>query len=382
MKGLWKVALSIGFLSTGTLALISLPNFAQTPTPPAGEAILEEVVNCVRNSVSTEQTGSLEAIETASTQCIFKVVMLAPDGSIRRDAKERMIAIVKTTGITLPQPSSQGQATITMQPVPDQKLLTVPVNLGGKPASFLLDTGASNSVVDAKIVEQLNVKGTPIPKELLAFMVVGENCAEINATIHPLPVLAVEAAKVEGVTGMALPQAAIPAKVGGVLGMDFISGFDMVVNPKTLELQFLPQTTPASDAIPLTGNMGIMTAEVKINGQGPFTFLIDTGAEMMVISDQLVQKTTLDLSKAEPIEVKGFCGKEMGKKMALEQFSIQQYQAQNLEAVVLESRVLQFLGVDGIVGQNFLNEYQQHWRFGKRNSLGYPDVGSLSLTRL
>ena len=72
----------------------------------------------------------------------------------------------------------------------------------------------------------------------------------------------------------------------------------------------------------------------------------------------------------------------MGKKMALEQFSIQQYQAQNLEAVVLESRVLQFLGVDGIVGQNFLNQYQQHWRFGKRNSLGYPDVGSLSLTRL
>ncbi|MCT7951318.1 retroviral-like aspartic protease family protein [Ancylothrix sp. C2] len=382
MKRFWKVALSIGFLSTGTLTLISLPNFAQTPTPPAGEAILEEVVNCVKNSISPEQTGSLEAIETASTQCIFKVVMLAPDGSIRRDAKERMIAIVKTTGITLPQPSSQGQATITMQPVPEQKLLTVPVNLGGKPASFLLDTGASNSVVDAKIVEQLNVKGTPIPKELLAFMVVGENCAEINATIHPLPVLAVEAAKVEGVTGMALPQTAIPAKVGGVLGMDFISGFDMILNPKTLELQFLPSTTPTSDAIPLTGNMGIMTAEVKINGQGPFTFLIDTGAEMMVLSDKVAPKISLDLSKAEPIEVKGFCGKEMGKKMALEQFSIQQYQTQNLEAVVLESKVLQFLGVDGIVGQNFLNQYQQHWRFGKRNQLGYPDVGSLSLTRL
>ena len=366
MKRFWKVALSICFLSTGTLALTSLPSFTQTPTP-GGDQLLQEVVNCVKNSVSPEQNGSLEAIENASTQCIFKVIMLAPDGSIRKDAKERMIALVKTTGITLPQPSSQGQAAIKMQPVPEQKLLTVPVNLGGKQASFLLDTGASNSIVDAKIIEQLNVKGTPIPKELLAFMVVGENCAEINATIHPLPVLAVEAAKVEGATGMALPQTAIPAKVGGVLGMDFISGFDMILNPKTLELRFLPSTTPASDAIPLTGNMGIMTAEVKINGQGPFTFLIDTGAEMMVLSDQLVQKTSLDLSKAEPIEVKGFCGTEMGKKMALEQFSIQQYEAENLETVVLESRVLQFLGVDGIVGQNFLNQYQQHWRCGKRN---------------
>lgn len=381
MKNYGKIAFSIAFFSIGILGLTSLPNFAQTKNIDGGQ-LLQEVVNCVKNNISNEKNGSLETVETASTQCIFKVIMLAPDGSIRGDAKERMIALIKTTGITLPKPSSQGEAVIKMQPIPDKKLLTVPVNLGGKAASFLLDTGASNSIVDAKIIEQLGVKGTSIPKELLSLMVVGENCAEINATIHPLPVLAVEAAKVEGVTGMALPKTAIPANVEGVLGLDFISGFDMIINPETLDLKFLPSTTPISDAIPLKGNMGIMTAEVKINGQGPFTFLVDTGAEIVVISDKLAQKISLDLTEAKSVEVKGFCGLEKGQQLPLNEVSMQQYQLSNIESVVLKSRVLEFLGVDGIIGQNFLNQYQQHWRFGNRNELGYPDVGSLSLTRL
>ncbi|HEY9810136.1 MAG TPA: retropepsin-like aspartic protease [Halomicronema sp.] len=376
-----KIVFNIAFFSMGIVGLSSLPNFAQT-TNIAGEQLLQEVVNCVKNNISNEKTGSLEVVETASTQCIFKVIMLAPDGSIRSDAKDRMIALIKTTGITLPKPSSQGEAVIKMQPIPDKKLLTIPVNLAGKSASFLLDTGASNSIVDAQIIEQLGVKGTSIPKELLSLMVVGENCGEINATIHPLPVLAVEAAKVEGVTGMALPKTAIPANVGGVLGLDFISGFDMIINPKTLDLKFLPSTAPVSDAIPLKGNMGIMTAEVKINGQGPFTFLVDTGAEIVVISEKLSQQISLDLTKAKSVEVKGFCGQEMGQQLTLNEVSMQQYQLSNIESVVLKSRVLEFLGVDGIIGQNFLNQYQQHWRFGARNELGYPDVGSLSLTGL
>jgi hypothetical protein len=49
---------------------------------------------------------------------------------------------------------------------------------------------------------------------------------------------------------------------------------------------------------------------------------------------------------------------------------------------VLNNELLDLLGVDGIVWQNYLNQYQQHWRFGEPNSLGFPEAGSLTLKPL
>jgi hypothetical protein len=72
----------------------------------------------------------------------------------------------------------------------------------------------------------------------------------------------------------------------------------------------------------------------------------------------------------------------MSKPTKLAQVSLQQHQSTNLDAVILGSSVLNVLGVDGIVGQNFLNQYQQHWRFGERNELGFPEEGSLVLSPL
>ncbi len=352
------------------------------PASPVGQQILQELVQCVRNTVPTAQLSSLEELQSASTQCVFKVVMLAPDGSVRPDANDRMIALVKATGVTLPKPSSQGNAEVSLAPVPEQKLFALSVTFGGQPRTFLLDTGASNSIIDRQVVEQLNIPGTPIPDELLQYFVVGNNCSNVNASVHQIPPLAVDAAKVQGLTGMALPKTAIPANASGVLGMDFLSEFDVIVNPKTLQLQLLPPSKSWPGAIPLEGKMGVMAAKVTINNQGPFTFLLDTGAGAMVVSKRLAERLSLNIASAQPVEVQGFCGTETGRKTTLERVSLQQHEATNLEAVILESRVLDLLGVEGIIGQNFLNGYQQHWRFGKRNELGFPEEGSLVLTPL
>ncbi|MEO0377092.1 MAG: hypothetical protein AAF329_21250, partial [Cyanobacteria bacterium P01_A01_bin.17] len=40
------------------------------------------------------------------------------------------------------------------------------------------------------------------------------------------------------------------------------------------------------------------------------------------------------------------------------------HQQTNLDTIILSSSsILSVLGVDGILGQNFLNQYQQYWRF-------------------
>lgn len=360
------------------------PQLAQQsiPAPDSlGQELLQELVQCITGTVSSQQP-SMEAIEAASMQCVFKVVLLDSDGKVRPDADQRLKQLVRLTGISLPRPSAQGQATVKLQPLSNSQVFTVPVIIGGKSQQFLLDTGASNSMVESQIAQQLGLTGTPIPSDLLAYMVVGDSCSEVKAVLHELPPIGVDAAQVQGMRGVGLPQPSLPGNVAGVLGLDFLSGFDVVLNPKTLQLKLLPPSTLSPDAIPLQGKLGVMTAQVKINGQGPFTFLVDTGADRVVVSTRLAQQLSLKATSAEPIQVRGFCGTTSSQPTKLTQLSLQQHQATNLDAVILKGGVLDLLQIDGIVGQNFLNRYQQHWRFGQSNELGFPENASLTLSPL
>ncbi len=364
--------------------LLSPESIAQAPTPTPsnlGKELLQQVLQCVASQSSNPQQASTEALQAATMQCFYKVVMLAPDGTIRPDASQRLKALIKATGITVPHPVSQGQASVQLQPLADSQVLTIPVTIGGKRKTFLFDTGATNSIVDSQTAQQLNLSGTPVPNEMLKYMAVGDNCSNLKATMYSLPALTVDSATVEGIYGLGLSKTAIPGKLSGVLGLDFLSGFDIVLNPQTRQLQLLRPSKSSVSGIPLQGKLGVMTAQVKINGQGPFTFMLDTGADVSVVSARLASRLSLK-STNKATDVQGFCGTQASKQTKLAQVNLQQYQAKNLNAVILDSDVLKLLGVDGIIGQNFLNRYQQHWRFGDRDELGLPDRGSLSLTAL
>jgi hypothetical protein len=84
----------------------------------------------------------------------------------------------------------------------------------------------------------------------------------------------------------------------------------------------------------------------------------------------------------QEIEVEGFCGREKGKQTKIAEVRLQNHQATNLNTAILSSGLLDVAGVEGIVGQNFLNRYNQHWRFGTIDALGFPKEGSLELTPL
>jgi clan AA aspartic protease (TIGR02281 family) len=347
-----------------------------------GEQLFQQVVECVRGKITNPNQLSETALQAASTQCMFDLVLLNSDGSVRDDASDRLTAFVQFSGVSFPQPVAKGQANIPLKLLPDSQLFTLPVQIGRETKTFLLDTGASGSIIDSQIAKQLELESTPVPTELFKYTVVGNNCSDVQVNLHPLPMLKVAGAEVEGILGMGLPQTSIPGNLSGVLGLDFLSNFDLVINPKRQELKLLPASPSGQNAIPLVGKLGSIIAQVKVNGRGPFSFLLDTGASTVVVSKRLVQQLGIDVSKAEEIDVMGFCGKEKGKKIQLAKVSLQQYENAQLDTVILENNnIFNLLGIDGIIGQNFLNKYQQHWRFGKRNPLGYAETGSLVLTR-
>ncbi len=347
-----------------------------------GEQLFQQVVECVRGKITDPNQLNETALQAASSQCMFDLVLLNGDGSVRDDASDRLIAFVQFSGVTFPQPVAKGQANIPLKLLPDSQLFTLPVQIGNQTKTFLLDTGASGSIIASQIAQQLELESTPVPTDMFKYTVVGNNCSDIQVNLHPLPILKVAGAEVEGILGMGLPQTSIPGNLSGVLGLDFLSNYDVIINPKKQELKLLPASPPGQNAIPLVGKLGSIIAQVRVNGQGPFSFLLDTGASTVVVSKRLVQRLGIDATKAEEIDILGFCGTEKGKKIKLDKVSLQQYENAQLDTVILENNNLfNLLGIDGIIGQNFLNKYQQHWRFGKRNPLGYAETGSLVLTR-
>ncbi|PMB45317.1 hypothetical protein CEN40_12310 [Fischerella thermalis CCMEE 5205] len=368
--------------TTGLLSALK-STIAQVPASNLGQQLLQQTSQCIRSKLPDSLPSNLEALQTAFMQCVLQVTMLAEDGSIRPDASDRITALVAATGVSLPQPVSQGQANIPLKLLSNTNVFTLPVQIGGQSKTFLLDTGASASIINSQTATQLNLQGTPIPNDFMKYVVVGNDCSKVQASFHKLPPVAVNAAKVQGLLGISMSQNSIPVNTSGVLGLDFLTNFDVVINPKKLQLQLLPPSPPVTGAIPLQGKLGNMIAQAKINGQGPFNFLLDTGAETTVISKSLATKLKIDQTKLTKTEVSGFCGTEKAQKIKLSQLNLSQHQATQIDAVILESdNIFKVLGIQGIIGQNFLNRYQQHWRFGKRNPLGYTESGSLVLTPL
>lgn len=350
-----------------------------------GRELFQSMLGCVRSEIAKPSQTTPEAMQATSLNCFMKVVVLDPKGKVRTDSEERLTAVVKASGISVEHPKSNGQASVPLQQLPDSSVFTLPVAIAGKSKTFLLDTGASSSIVDTQTAQQLGIKGTKFPNHLLKYFVVGNDCSNVNATMQVLPPLSVDRATVSGLSGMGLSRTSIPGKLSGVLGMDFLSGFDVEIDPKAKALKLLPHSqlqASANTAIPLVGKMGVMTAQVKIDGKSPFAFALDTGADIMVISKRTAQKLALDVVNAEEIEVQGFCGRETGKKSRLKSFEMGGHQAAEMDVVILNNDLLDLLGVEGIVGQSFLNQYQQHWRFGDRGVLGFPTQGSLVLTKL
>lgn len=93
-----------------------------------------------------------------------------------------------------------------------------------------------------------------------------------------------------------------------------------------------------------------MTVDVFINGQGPFPFAVDTGAERTVISAGLARK--LGLKPNRTAELHGVAGMDVVQTAPLATFRIGSKQVANIQAPVLPDAAL---GAAGLVGLDALS---------------------------
>lgn len=291
-----------------------------------------------------------------------------PEKIPQRSLSRRLKAIIRLAHTKLPPPTTTGTGRLSLTPLKDGIAWTIDVKIGDRLAKVLLDTGASLSMVSPDLTQSLGLTGKELPPEETRYAVAGDECQEMKAFIYQLPVIALGTAKATGLQTLQLSQAIIPENLAGILGMDLLNHFNFQIDPIRKELLLstvsdLPKRD-RDQAIPLVMQDGVALVQVKINGDSPFVFLIDTGAESTFISPQIAAKLKLSPDSMKPIQVQGFCGLEAASYTSLAEVQVGDRVLKNIESVVLKNTaVLESLKVDGILGQNFLNGFHQSWYF-------------------
>lgn len=294
-------------------------------------------------------------------------------------------AIVQLQGLDVPKPRVKGSGTLTLKVLEQTQVFTTVGMLGTLPGRYLIDTGASTTMLSAQVVEDLKLKGRAVPSDRLSSAVAGKGCSSMKATLHELPDLKLESTNISGANALRFETTTIPDGLSGVIGMDILNNFDLQFNPQALTLQLTSPSSLSTEnfdtAIPLQRKLGVFLAKLTLDGQGPFTMLLDTGADSTFISQSVAQKLKLNAKQRQPMQILGFCGLEPAERSRLTSVKLGQQEQKGVEAIIiLSSPILKLLGVDGILGQNFLSYYQQHWRFTPFSKNGVKADGSLLLS--
>ena len=253
-----------------------------------------------------------------------------------------------------------------------QALILLPVFVDGRgPYSFVLDTGATSTVVSNELADALALprgetqdgRGATgkmtLMKSQLPSLTVGKE------TIESLPV---------SVTDLSFLGRAMGAQVDGALGHSFLRHFamtlDYAANALTLR-RSVGGTERVLDESEIAfrwpnAEDPLVVVPVFVNEKGPYDFALDTGASRTVISLGLAAEFGLTTEKISKLTAGG--GNGTVSRVQLSSLAVGAARQENLAAAASDflTQLNAELGskLQGIVGYDFLRHY--------RVTLNYP----------
>lgn len=120
--------------------------------------------------------------------------------------------------------------------------------------------------------------------------------------------------------------------------------------------------TPAADEVATGLDRALrMTVPVMINGQGPFDFVVDTGADRTVISEELAERLNLPQSGTATLHAMG--GSAKVKLVSIKTVQVSTNIAKRVEAAALPRRNVGadgLLGIDSLKNQRIVMNFQSN----------------------
>jgi tetratricopeptide (TPR) repeat protein len=264
------------------------------------------------------------------------------------------------------------------------------ITVNGKgPLRFVIDTGASLSVISDKAAERLGIK--PVSRGGNARAVGGSGSFAILYGL--LDSITIGEAKIEAVpvyirTVHAAPETPENERADGYIGLSVLANYSVTLDYQNRQMTLdrspireepaAAKTDPTKPDAPITGDLingfeipirstsgGLASAETHLpNLKRPLNFIIDTGATTTVVSKASVKRYELEglKIKGETIRVIGAAGIEDGvETMGLSTLTVNGLRKSPSRAVILDlDAVNETSGFEqhGILGGDYLAHFR------------------------
>lgn len=276
----------------------------------------------------------------------------------------------------------------------------IPVYVNGKgPYNFTLDTGAQKTTISSALVDELGLETQEVIGEKYEYMKEKGNLKQVEASLSVGTeelisdeiwamdlVFSVEVKgkriiqssesngkEVKGVAQPAIRRIIKTTESGervkeptrGVIGYSTLKNYFLSVNYRTKILQLEKNSTGFThnnqeqlQKFEYIDNTHLVGIPVVINGDGPFPFVLDTGAGGTTISKKLHEKLNLPLSDIV-VKAVGVHGVQETRMAIIDQMTVSSNTYENVSAVIIDESIIGSRANEienGILGYNIFRD--------------------------
>jgi Flp pilus assembly protein TadD/predicted aspartyl protease len=305
-----------------------------------------------------------------------KFLKISPHTDVDRRARIKgLISFLRFLGNRQSLYTTDGaeQTIVSFKLKNDRPFIQIRLDKTGEPLNFVLDTGSGISVISEETAARLKIK--PITRGGLARGLGGEGKFEIVYGF--LPSLYLGDVKIRNVPVYIRKFHSTNEQIDGYIGLSLISKFlttidygnqtFTLVNKKSVEKQPVEQKV-LSLPLRLTSS-GFLSGEVNLQGvEVPLNFIVDTGASVSVISDDLANSKEISgFVRDQKLKVVGAAGiTENVSSFLLPSVTFGSHTRQSVMAIALDLDLInEVSGFEqaGILGGNFLKNYRLTFDF-------------------
>ena len=241
--------------------------------------------------------------------------------------------------------------------------MLVPVSINdAEPAEFILDTGASISLLTPELAARLGIAPTATREARGA-------AGTVTVALASVKSLALGQARLEDVPVAITDDlhrigAAVGAAINGDIGYNVLKHFRLRIDYARSRLHLSRREPGAIDPGGVRFTLAhpekpLVLVPARVNGRGPFQFALDTGASRTVIAPDLARSLGITSVADDPLTAGG--GRVASSLGWVDVLAVGTARVEHLTVAVADFLVMlsDAIGtrLDGIVGYNFLREF-------------------------
>jgi predicted aspartyl protease len=242
-------------------------------------------------------------------------------------------------------------------------LIFTNVMVNGKgPYDFVVDTGASESVLSEKLAADLGLK--PVTSTIMHGVGGG---GKIDTKLYSLNELSLGDVKIKNVPVGTFNDPLVTKVADGIFGTAVLADFIITVNyPESrLELSRRQTPNPSAETLPAWYFSNLLLVPLQVNGQHRGNFIVDTGAVTNVLSHNMA--AALGVTEKTPgakvdVGIAGVSGVE-GVVLLVPNVTLKTAKNSETSPQVVSidlKGISKMIGTEvaGVVGYDFLSEYK------------------------